>query len=111
MPALSLAISAMFILTLPMSGLILFQTSQLAHGGETGCISATVTLHAQSTACFSACCTFSESSGAAAGERFQLLHMMLEAKLGKAMYATACRSTRESCDGFVTESPERGQPA
>ena len=43
MPALSLAISAMFILL--MSGLILFQTSQIIHGGETNYISATVTLY------------------------------------------------------------------
>ena len=43
MPALSLAISAMFILL--MSGLILFQTSQIVHGGETNYISATVTLY------------------------------------------------------------------
>jgi len=43
MPALSLAISAMFILL--MSGMILFQTSQIVHGGETNYISATVTLY------------------------------------------------------------------
>jgi modulator of FtsH protease len=43
MPALSLAISAMFILL--MSGLILFQTSQIIHGGETNYISATVTMY------------------------------------------------------------------
>lgn len=43
MPALSLAVSAMFILL--MSGLILFQTSQILHGGETNYISATVTLY------------------------------------------------------------------
>ena len=43
MPALSLAISAMFILL--MSGMILFQTSQIIHGGETNYISATVTLY------------------------------------------------------------------
>jgi len=42
-PALSLAVSAMFILL--MSGLILFQTSQIIHGGETNYISATVTLY------------------------------------------------------------------
>ncbi len=43
MPALSLAVSAMFILL--MSGLILFQTSRILHGGETNYISATVTLY------------------------------------------------------------------
>ena len=42
-PALSLAVSAMFILL--MSGLILFQTSQMIHGGETNYIMATVTLY------------------------------------------------------------------
>ncbi len=42
-PALHLAISAMFILL--MSGLILFRTSQIIHGGETNYISATVTLY------------------------------------------------------------------
>ncbi len=40
---LSLAISAMFIML--MSGLILFQTSQIIHGGETNYIAATVTLY------------------------------------------------------------------
>ncbi len=43
MPALSLAVSAMFILL--MSGLILFETSQIIHGGETNYIRATVTLY------------------------------------------------------------------
>jgi len=43
MPAMSLAISAMFVLL--MSGLILFQTSQIVNGGETNYISATVTLY------------------------------------------------------------------
>ncbi len=42
-PALSLAVSAMFILL--MSGLILFQTSEIIHGGETNYITATVTLY------------------------------------------------------------------
>lgn len=42
-PALSLAVSAMFILL--MSGVILFQTSQIIHGGETNYISATVSLY------------------------------------------------------------------
>ncbi|RKZ33607.1 MAG: BAX inhibitor (BI)-1/YccA family protein [Gammaproteobacteria bacterium] len=42
-PALALAVSAMFILL--MSGLILFQTSQLVRGGETNYIMATVTLY------------------------------------------------------------------
>lgn len=41
-PALSLAVSAMFVLL--MSGLILYQTSQIIHGGETNYIMATVTL-------------------------------------------------------------------
>ncbi len=40
--ALSLAISAMFVLL--MSGLILYQTSEIIHGGETNYIMATVTL-------------------------------------------------------------------
>ena len=39
---LSLAVSAMFILL--MSGLILYQTSAIVHGGETNYINATVTL-------------------------------------------------------------------
>jgi modulator of FtsH protease len=43
MPMLSLAVSAMFVLL--MSGLILFQTSQIIHGGETNYILATVTLY------------------------------------------------------------------
>lgn len=42
-PALSLAVSAMFVLL--MSGLILWQTSQIIHGGETNYIMATVTLY------------------------------------------------------------------
>jgi len=42
MPVLSLAVSAMFILL--MSGLILYQTSNIIHGGETNYIMATVTL-------------------------------------------------------------------
>ncbi len=42
MPMLSLAVSAMFILL--MSGLILYQTSAIVHGGETNYINATVTL-------------------------------------------------------------------
>jgi modulator of FtsH protease len=41
-PALSLAVSAMFVLL--MSGLILYQTGEIVHGGETNYISATVTL-------------------------------------------------------------------
>lgn len=43
MPALSLAVSAMFVLL--MSGLILYQTSAIVHGGETNYILATVTLY------------------------------------------------------------------
>jgi modulator of FtsH protease len=42
-PALSLAVSAMFILL--MSGLILYQTSAMVHGGETNYIMATVGLY------------------------------------------------------------------
>jgi modulator of FtsH protease len=42
-PALSLAVSAMFILL--MSGMILFQTSEIVHGGETNYILATVSLY------------------------------------------------------------------
>lgn len=42
-PALSLAISAAFILL--MAGLILFETSQIIHGGETNYIMATVSLY------------------------------------------------------------------
>jgi modulator of FtsH protease len=41
-PALSLAVSAVFVLL--MSGLILFETSNIIHGGETNYILATVTL-------------------------------------------------------------------
>lgn len=41
-PALSLAVSGMFVLL--MSGLILYQTGEIVHGGETNYISATVTL-------------------------------------------------------------------
>lgn len=43
LPALSLAVSAMFILL--MAGVILFQTGEIVHGGETNYISATVTLY------------------------------------------------------------------
>jgi modulator of FtsH protease len=43
MPALSLAVSAMFILL--MSGMILFQTSALVNGGEDNYIMATVSLY------------------------------------------------------------------
>jgi modulator of FtsH protease len=42
-PALSLAVSAMFVLL--MSGLILYQTSDIINGGETNYIMATVTLY------------------------------------------------------------------
>ncbi len=42
MPALSLAVSAMFVLL--MSGLILYETSNIINGGETNYIMATVTL-------------------------------------------------------------------
>jgi len=42
-PALSLAVSAMFVLL--MSGLILYETSSIIHGGETNYIRATVSLY------------------------------------------------------------------
>ena len=42
-PALSLAVSVMFVLL--MCGLILYQTSEIIHGGETNYILATVTLY------------------------------------------------------------------
>lgn len=42
-PALALAVSAMFVLL--MSGLILYQTSEMLHGGETNYIMATITLY------------------------------------------------------------------
>lgn len=43
MPGLSLAVSAIFVLL--MSGLILYETSNIIHGGETNYIMATVTLY------------------------------------------------------------------
>jgi len=43
MPGLSLAVSAMFVLL--MGGLILYETSNILHGGETNYIMATVTLY------------------------------------------------------------------
>ncbi len=43
MPMLSLAVSGMFVLL--MSGLILYQTAEIVHGGETNYILATVTLY------------------------------------------------------------------
>lgn len=43
MPGLSLVVSAMFVLL--MSGLILYETSNIIHGGETNYIMATVTLY------------------------------------------------------------------
>ena len=43
MPALSLAVSGMFVLL--MSGLILYETGEIVHGGETNYIHATVTLY------------------------------------------------------------------
>jgi len=42
-PALSLAVSAMFILL--MSGMIMFQTSAIVHGGESNYILATISLY------------------------------------------------------------------
>ena len=43
MPAMAMAVSAIFILL--MSGLILYQTSEMIHGGETNYIMATITLY------------------------------------------------------------------
>jgi modulator of FtsH protease len=43
MPALSLAVSALFVLL--MSGLILYETSNIIHGGETNYVLATVSLY------------------------------------------------------------------
>lgn len=43
LPGLSLAVSAMFVLL--MSGMILYQTSEIIHGGETNYIMATVSLY------------------------------------------------------------------
>ena len=43
MHGLSLAVSAMFVLL--MSGMILYETSQLVHGGETNYILATISLY------------------------------------------------------------------
>ncbi len=43
MPGLSLAVSAMFVLL--MSGLILYETSNIIHGGETNYVMATVSLY------------------------------------------------------------------
>jgi modulator of FtsH protease len=43
MPALSLAVSGLFVLL--MSGLILYETGEIVHGGETNYILATVTLY------------------------------------------------------------------
>ena len=42
-PSLSLAVSSMFVLL--MAGLILYETSNIIHGGETNYIRATVTLY------------------------------------------------------------------
>ncbi len=43
LPGLSLAVSAMFVLL--MSGMILYETSRIVHGGETNYIMATITLY------------------------------------------------------------------
>ncbi len=43
MPGLSLAVSSMFVLL--MAGLILYETSNIIHGGQTNYIMATVTLY------------------------------------------------------------------
>lgn len=44
MPGLSLTVSVMFVLL--MAGLILYETSNIIHGGKTNCIIATSTLYA-----------------------------------------------------------------
>lgn len=43
LPGLALAVSAMFVLL--MAGLILYETSNILHGGETNYVMATVTLY------------------------------------------------------------------
>jgi modulator of FtsH protease len=43
LPGLALAVSSMFVLL--MAGLILYQTSEIIHGGETNYIMATITLY------------------------------------------------------------------
>ncbi|HYW93931.1 MAG TPA: Bax inhibitor-1/YccA family protein [Gammaproteobacteria bacterium] len=63
-PGLSLAVSAMFILL--MSGLILYQTSEMVHGGETNYITATVTLY---VALFNLFLSLLEILGAFSGRR------------------------------------------
>ncbi len=63
-PALSLAVSAMFILL--MSGLILYQTSEMVNGGETNYIMATVTLY---VALFNLFLSLLEILGAFSGRR------------------------------------------
>ncbi|HYW03073.1 MAG TPA: Bax inhibitor-1/YccA family protein [Gammaproteobacteria bacterium] len=63
-PGLSLAVSAMFVLL--MSGLILYQTSEMVHGGETNYITATVTLY---VALFNLFLSLLEILGAFSGRR------------------------------------------
>jgi modulator of FtsH protease len=59
MPGLSLAVSAMFVLL--MSGLILCETSNIIHGGETNYIIA-VTLFVAIFNCSPACCSWGFAS-------------------------------------------------
>lgn len=63
-PGLSLAVSAMFVLL--MGGMILFQTSQIIHGGETNYIMATVSLY---VAIYNLFLSLLQLLGALAGER------------------------------------------
>jgi modulator of FtsH protease len=61
---MSLAISAIFILL--MSGLILYETSEIIHGGETNYIMATITLY---VAIYNLFVSLLHLLGAFAGER------------------------------------------
>jgi modulator of FtsH protease len=63
MPTLALAVSGMFVLL--MAGLILYQTAEIVHGGETNYILATVTLYVSIYNLFS---SLMHLLGAAAGE-------------------------------------------
>ena len=62
-PALSLAVSALFVLL--MSGLILYQTSEIINGGETNYIMATVTLF---VSIFNLCISLLQLLGFAGGD-------------------------------------------
>jgi modulator of FtsH protease len=64
LPIMSLAISAIFILL--MSGLILYETSEIIHGGETNYIMATITLY---VAIYNLFVSLLHLLGAFAGER------------------------------------------